>query len=55
MNEYKQPIPDCYHWLCTNNKQFIGYVSAYVRHNYPGYELVRVEDKGRWAVIRKKG
>lgn len=52
--EYKEPIPHFYIDLANGNRQlFKRYVAAYIRRNYPNHELIRIENKGRIAVIRR--
>lgn len=52
--EYKEPIPHIYIDLANGNRQlFKRYVAAYIKRTYPNFELVRIESKGRIAVIRR--
>lgn len=56
MREFKESIPYQYlHWSEGNNRLFIQYVHGYMKKLRPGYEVVRITDKGRFAVLRKKG
>ena len=55
---FKQPIPYIYrhpNWCKGDRELFISYVRAYVEKNYPEWEFVTIEDKGRIVVLRKKG
>ena len=52
--EYKEPIPHFYIDLANGNRQlFKRYVAAYIKRTYPNFELVRIESKGRIAIIRQ--
>lgn len=52
--EYKEPIPHFYIDIANGNRQlFKRYVAAYIKRTYPKYELVRIENKGRIAIIRQ--
>ncbi len=54
LDEIKQPIPHFYEFLANGDRSlFKRYVQAYIKHNYVGYELVRIESKGKVAVVRK--
>ncbi|MDQ0158839.1 hypothetical protein [Alkalibacillus salilacus] len=51
-------IPFDYVWMAEQSKepgkQFKRYVAAYVRHNHPGYELVKIH-KMKAEIKRKEG
>ncbi len=55
LTELKEPIPHEYQYWSEGNKHlFKRYVQGYISKNRPDWELVRIEDKGRVAVLRKK-
>jgi len=54
VREYKEPIPHIYIDIANGNRQlFKRYVAAYIRRNYPNHELVRIDNKGTVAVIKR--
>ena len=50
-------IPDVYVWIAQNSKnpgiQFKRYVAAYVRQNFPGWRLKRIE-KMKAVIVKEK-
>ncbi|MDL4842808.1 hypothetical protein [Aquibacillus rhizosphaerae] len=52
----KVPIPYCYVWMSATSVKrgqvFRKYVAGYVRNNYPGCELVKIE--GMTAICERR-
>ncbi|MFD2637717.1 hypothetical protein [Piscibacillus salipiscarius] len=57
MKTRETAIPDVYVWIAQSSKnpgiQFKRYVAAYVRHNFPGYRLKRIEKMT--AILERTG